>query len=64
MFGVCFNNSRPKDSVHQQLSAKADSFSVWKKAMPSTGSVQILQNRDTLDGNVTFIPQLNTENCH
>lgn len=50
MFGVCFNNSRPKDSAHQ-LRARADHFSVWKKGMPSTGSVQILQNRDTLDGN-------------
>lgn len=64
MFGVCFNSSRLNDSVHKERSAKADYFSLWKKGMPSTGRVQILQNRDTLDDNFTFIPQLNTENSH
>lgn len=64
VFSIFFNCKRPQKSDHQQQCSEADYFLLWKKGMPSTGRVQILQSRDTLD-NVTFIPQLNMgKNSH
>lgn len=45
----------PQKGIYQQPCAEADYFLLWKKGMPSTGRVQILQNRDALDTHVTFL---------